>query len=480
MRRVEETGRDAAPRGGDTAANACSMLLAALALRYAEHALGSLPAPDEPGWAAEVGAADLARLRAASDAALALLALVPPAASAETRRAVVDRCRVAVALQQSHALLARSQSATDQAERDAAERAAAVALARCEALLTPDGVPPAEAVARWRDRLAGVAGDDPAERHWLAVSETDGAALAYVEGLGGGAGLAVERGGAARLRAVLAELDVLVGMRQVKQQVRTIANLLQVAAARRDRGLKVAELSHHMVFLGAPGTGKTTVARLLARIFAELGLLERGHLVETDRGALVGEYVGHTAAKTGRMIDSALGGVLFIDEAYALAGQGNDFGREAIDTLIKRMEDERGKFVVIVAGYEGEMRRFLRANPGLESRFSETIRFPDYSPGELLTIFETFAAGNGYRLTPAARERAAAVLRAAWEGRTERFGNARAARNLFEHALARHANRIAALLPLDDDDLLSMLEVEDVPDAIQRVADGGQRGAGAD
>jgi Cdc6-like AAA superfamily ATPase len=394
---------------------------------------------------------------------------VPP-----SRRLAVDRCRIAVALQQLHALLLRHASVTGQAERERVEEAATVARERALARLTPDGAGAVEAVARARELLAAAAaaGPDgsagPAVEHLLAISSTDDAALAYVEALGGGAGWRVEPQGAGGLQAVLAELDALVGMAEVKEQVRTIANLLQVAAARRDRGLKVAELSHHMVFLGSPGTGKTTVARLLAKVFAELGLLERGHLVETDRGALVGEYVGHTAAKTGRVIDEAIGGVLFIDEAYALAGQGNDFGREAIDTLLKRMEDERGKFVVIVAGYEGEMRRFLRANPGLESRFSETIRFPDYSPEDLLTIFETFAAANGYRLAPAARERAAAVLRAAWERRDERFGNARAARNLFEHALARHANRIAALLPLDDDELLSLLVAEDIPDHIQR------------
>src|SRR5262249_42433130 len=156
----------------------------------------------------------------------------------------------------------------------------------------------------------------------------------------------------------------------------------------RKRGLKVADVTHHMVFLGRPGTGKTSVARLLARVFRELGLLDSGHLVETDRGGLVGEYVGQTAGKTNQVIDEAMGGVLFIDEAYALAGRGNDFGREAIDTLIKRMEDDRGRFIVIVAGYESEMLRFLRSNPGLESRFGDTIRFPDYRPGELLTIFE--------------------------------------------------------------------------------------------
>ncbi len=263
-----------------------------------------------------------------------------------------------------------------------------------------------------------------------------------------------------------AELDSLEGLTTVKSQVHALVAFLRVQAKRQEHGLPEVATSQHLVFLGNPGTGKTTVARLLAQMYRSMGLLKRGHLVEVDRAGLVGQYVGTTAIKTDRAIRRALDGVLFIDEAYALAPEGErlDFGPEAVETLLKRMEDYRHRLIVIVAGYPRLMQRFLDSNPGLRSRFSREIAFPDYSTAELLRITQKFARENEYTLGEGAEE----ALREIFEGakRGEGFGNARYARTIFEQSLNTQALRLAGVRGTELDDLdaveLMRLQPEDV------------------
>lgn len=258
---------------------------------------------------------------------------------------------------------------------------------------------------------------------------------------------------------VRAELDALVGLDSVKEQVSTLIASLSIQQQRRKHGLAEVAANQHLVFFGNPGTGKTTVARLVAEIYGALGYLEKGHLVEVDRAQLVGQYVGHTAFKTNRAIKRALDGVLFIDEAYALTSagpQGLDFGSEAIETLIKRMEDHRGRLVVIVAGYPELMSQFLSSNPGLRSRFSREIAFDDYTDLELVAIMEKTATDAEYLITPAAHDALLDIFRAARH--QSGFGNARYARNLFEQAVNRQALRLdgAGLIDINRDELLTL------------------------
>ena len=254
------------------------------------------------------------------------------------------------------------------------------------------------------------------------------------------------------LEELLAKLDKLVGLSSVKGEIHTLVNVARVREMRKREGLRVPPGSYHMVFVGPPGTGKTTVARLVAQIFHALGLLSKGHLIEVDRAELVAGYVGQTAIKTDAQVAQALGGVLFIDEAYSLAaGSEQDFGREAIETLLKLMEDHRHDLVVIVAGYRDRMEEFIESNPGLRSRFTRFIDFPDYTPDELTTIFTRLADEEGYRLTQGVIDAVRTELTEAYETRGSNFGNGRLVRNLFERSLTAQANRLANATPSRED-----------------------------
>lgn len=244
------------------------------------------------------------------------------------------------------------------------------------------------------------------------------------------------------LEALLAQLDGLIGLTAIKQEVRDLSNLARVWKMRTDAGLKTVDLSLHMVFTGNPGTGKTMIARLVAQIYAALGVLKKGQLVEVDRSGLVAGYVGQTAGKTMAAIEKALGGVLFIDEAYTLAGgREGDYGQEAIDTLLKAMEDHRDELVVIVAGYDDLMHDFIESNPGLRSRFNRYLHFEDYTPGELCEIFKMHAEKGGYSVDADAMALAREAI-VAEKLKNNHFGNGRGVRNLFEKLLVIQAGRL--------------------------------------
>lgn len=266
------------------------------------------------------------------------------------------------------------------------------------------------------------------------------------------------------LDQLLAELDSLVGLEAVKKDIKSMMNLIKVRKLRQEAGLPVAPMSLHMVFTGNPGTGKTTVARLVGGLYAAIGALSKGQLVEVDRSGLVAGYVGQTAIKTQEVITSALGGVLFIDEAYSLASGGeNDFGREAIETLLKAMEDHRDDLVVIVAGYTDLMERFLSSNPGLESRFNKYIQFPDYNGQELNAIFHSLCEKNGYKLDEEGESFSQEYFDSLYQGRDENFGNGRDVRNQFEDMILRQANRLADLESPTKEDLVLLTKADFLP-----------------
>lgn len=267
----------------------------------------------------------------------------------------------------------------------------------------------------------------------------------------------------ATLPELLDNLDSLIGLGNIKNEVVQLVNFLRVQQIRQSKGMEAISTSRHLVFYGNPGTGKTTVARLLAKIYKSLNIISSGHLIETDRTGLVAGYIGQTALKTQEVVKQAIGGVLFIDEAYTLASEGQDFGHEAIDTLIKMMEDNRNDLIVIVAGYTDEMSRFLSSNPGLKSRFNKYFYFEDYDAPQLVGIFELFCRKAEFNLSNSARAKLLKIFESHYAIRDKAFGNARLARNIFEHTINKQANRVIALGDITDVDLITILDV-DIPD----------------
>ncbi|WP_036478748.1 AAA family ATPase [Myxosarcina sp. GI1] len=262
---------------------------------------------------------------------------------------------------------------------------------------------------------------------------------------------------------ILQELNSLIGLSELKSTINNLISFLDIQRQRQEHGLKTVPVTLHSVFCGSPGTGKTTVARLIGKIYKELGILKKGHLIETDRSGIVSGYIGQTAIIVDKLVESALDGVLFIDEAYTLkpANSDKDFGQEAIDTLLKRMEDYRDRLVVIVAGYSDEMTRFIRSNPGLQSRFSRYFYFEDYQPSELLAIFEKVCDSYNYELEESTKQILIEKFTKLYSERDKSFGNGRLVRNLFEKIVEKQASRLTVLDKVDRQ-MMTKLIVEDI------------------
>lgn len=263
-----------------------------------------------------------------------------------------------------------------------------------------------------------------------------------------------------KLDQYIFELNSLIGLMKVKKELNSLINFVKLQRIRKSKGLKIPTISLHMVYTGNPGTGKTTVARLVSKILYELGYLSKGHIIETSRAGMVAGYLGQTAIKTEEIIKQAIGGVLFIDEAYTLASD-DEYGQEAIDTLLKLMEEYRNNLVVIVAGYPELMRKFIESNPGLESRFNRYIVFADYNLQELLEIFDYMCTNSSYKISTEGRNVLAASIKNMLENKDENFGNARTVRNIFEKSIMFHANRIMGTQGFSDEEL-SLLTKADI------------------